>query len=363
MKKTVLTLLALALVLSLAPSAWAQADTHFWFDIRNNTGTATGAKVLYLNQDITSGTPIFRPFTDGQGGLFGAAAFNSGREGDGQVLRISASHSDGWHAIPRGLHGYPDFDNDDNFATGDLWLYAYVNSKIDANDVISSIGLDFDTVPEFGDGSQNQIGSMSLTWEGYWTDTNAGTASGSWVAPNYVGAKAVKVPVAGDPPAFNTTNALVPSADPYRLAKLTVTGGTRECSSLKNHASKSTYGVRMGVNELLITRVNTTDPGDETVAFGYTAGVEDTQTYNGSLDTEDYTIHAADAYIQLRMKWDGSNDGQVNNSDIAGWSAAKNQATPLTQEQMYLYDWGQDRLVNNSDLPGLGDGKTATACP
>lgn len=63
------------------------------------------------------------------------------------------------------------------------------------------------------------------------------------------------------------------------------------------------------------------------------------------------------------MKWDGSNDGQVNNSDIAGWSAAKNQATPLTQEQMYLYDWGQDRLVNNSDLPGLGDGKTATACP
>lgn len=350
-------MLALALVFGLTSSAWAQ--THFWFDIRDNTDTSGGkSKNYYLQQDITGGN-VITPFINGQGGSFPGGPYMAGAEGDGAVLRIGPTHVDGFETS-QANHAYPDFDNDQNLSTGDLWLYAYVDTKVNASDVISSIGVDFNLAPELGSvpGSKNQVGSLGYAWEGLWADTNAGTAAGYSdlsTPPNWLNAKAVKVPVSGATPAFDTTNAIVPSADPYRLGKLSVTAGARDTGTGKNHALQSTYAVRLGINELLITRVNTTDPGDETVSFGYVSGAYDTTTYNGSDDSADFSLHAADAYIHIIMKWDYNGDGLVNSVDLGSYGGAASAGGGVAdQRTMYCFDCTGDRVINATDLGYYG---------
>jgi hypothetical protein len=373
MKRTLLVLVACSVVLGLSSAVWAQSTTHFWFDIRDNTGAGnTKDKVIYLNQDITSGQPIVRPFVNGGGHdvIPNAGPFNGGGRGEGQVVYVAPQHTSGYHTslfnYSIGVRPYPDFEGDADVSTQNLWLYLDVDAKVDANDVISSIGLDFEVTGATSlwtkDGPKNTIESITWTWEPLWEDTNAGKAMGLSGASGIVewgDARAVKVPVAGSPPAFNTTNAITPNAltSPYRLGKLLIQGGYRECNlTSKNFSADSTWLLNMYVDDLLITRVNNTaDPLDETCSFGYAGGVYNTTTVDGSTAGDGGW---AQVYIQVRQKWDGDGKGTPGNEDLSAFIDARdNYGTALTQWQCYIYDHSGDRLITNGDLAGLIAGK------
>jgi hypothetical protein len=324
MRKVATLLLTACVFAGLSSAVWA-ADSNYWFDIRDNTSA---------NQNITSGTPVI-PFNNGQ--EIGQNAFNGGGRGDGQVLRLNPVVSNNFHM----RNAYPNFDNDNNLATGDLQLFVDVtDDPSGTGDVISSIGINFGiTNLAPGTGAANKIAALSWTWNAAnWGGTNAGTAPGAVVGANpptgWNGAKAVKVPV-NNSAVYDTTGGLVPSATPYRLGNLRVTAGARTAGAA-SHTVNSTYAVNMSVNDLLITRVfQTGGDATEMVSFGYVGANLDTAVSGSTVGA---TSTAADAVIKIAMKGDNNGNGTVTGIDGLGFTAAAQRAAGIKQNEAFLFN-------------------------
>lgn len=360
MRKYSLVLSAVA-VTGLTVSAFGAAESTYWFDVRPTAATITA--------------PV-APYTIGQGGGFPDDGGAGGGRGNGQVLRVSPVLSGNQHlAVPS---GFPNFDADNNESTGDLWLYTDVlpnaDSPLGTNDVISSIGLDM-AISTSAATPRFEIGAVAWTWT--YTDANTnfgksdGTSTAAVAGPRGVtGAKFVKVPVS-PASAYATAGGLTPSATPYQLGKLRITGAARgsiSCATAATtHAANSTYNVNLSINNLLITRTFSTGGNatpEERVSLGYTGGALEA-------DVSGNTVGGAgvrDAIIQVRMKHDGNGSGNVNNLDISGangFNAAAAAGLNINQTQRYLFDRNNNGSINNLDISGTNgfNGMAAAACP
>ena len=284
MRKLLICLVAFGMVAGTGSAASA-GDSNYWFDVRNN---AAGV------QDIT-GTPE-RPYTNGQGGGFPDDGGGAGGRGDGQVLRVTPRHADGFETLI--ANSYPNFDGDFDTSMAQAHLFVDVSAKCAAagagTDVISSMGVDMVAT---GPATPANGYSMTWTWNttgAFWTNPGFGFLQGASdgnTPQGWIGAKVV--------------NGLVPGG-PYLVGTLSVQGGLRECSIEAGHAANSTYEVRLVVNNLLITRVcDNEDPGDEQVSFGYTGGAPEAAVNGG---TEGSTSTAADLYIEVKLKTDANGE-------------------------------------------------------
>ena len=349
-------ILSAVAVTGLTVAAKAAPESTYWFDVRNTAASIT--------------TPAV-PFTIGQGDFPDDGGAGGGR-GNGQVLRVCPTLTGGQHlSVPT---SYPNFDADNNAATGDLWLYSDVLANQDApagtNDVISSIGLDMAigttvATPRF------EIGTVAWSWT--LTDptvpVNYGFANGVSSRTGVVGAKYVKVPVSGAS-LYASAGGLVVGG-PYQLGKLAIGAAARGavgCQTANGtHATNSTYNVTMSVNNLLITRTFSTAGNavpEERVSLGYTGGAIEA-------DVSGNTVGGAgirDAVIQVRLKHDGNGSGNVNTLDIPGpngFNAAQTAGANINQRQRYLYDRNNNAIVNTLDIAGPNgfNGLQATVCP
>jgi len=365
MRKLLVSTLA---VVGFATVAVAQ-ESVLVFDIRNN---AAGTQSI--------GTPV-SPFTNGQSPT--NAACNGGRMGDGQVLRLMPTHVA--NAIHTG-NKYPNFDADANAATADLNLWLVVkedtnNAPACAGDVISSIGVDFNTTSPAT--PKNVIASMAWTWSA--AVTWNGTANGVYAGGNngnYTGAKAVDVPVNATP-AYDTTGGAVPGGgevvglpdgNAYRVGALRITSGPRNCVFAVGYTAASTYTIKMAVNNLLITRTcsNASVDAGELVAMGYgdPSGASQCGTpgeapaVNGS--TSGATSAAPDAVVIVAEKGDFNSNGSVTAADNGGYGIAQGASTAgtLTQNQLFLGDFNGNTTVTAADNGGYGIAQGASAtCP
>lgn len=367
MKKTIIAALALALVAGFAANAMAQ-DSVMWFDVRNNSADFGTVKV---NQWITGAAPK-GPYLNGQD--VGDPALNAGGRGDAQILRVSPTFTaSGWH-LNGGLdlNAFGDWDRDGNYSTSALYLYMDVNGPFGSGDVISSIGFDIDSVRR----STLLANSYTASWAweaGPWSAANAGFVNGAAAAgpngePAWAGAKAVKVPVEGTPPAFAVGAGLVPAAAPYRLGKLSVTGLVRSCAPATNFTNKSTYDLHLVVNNLLITRAfETGGDGMEEVAFGYTGGAPEAPYISGNAEGEPdqgVTPTAADAVISVQMRSDYNANGRMQANDLAAYLAAAPKGLLITQNEAYAFDYNGNGQLQANDLADyLASVSAAVTCP
>jgi hypothetical protein len=339
MRKLLVASLALAIVAGFAMTVSAQST--IFLDVRNN-----GAGIQSIS------TPLF-PFTNGQDGS--EVATNGGGAGDGQVLRLNPTVSNNFHTHPTFGRSWPNLDGDNNLSTGSLHAFMAVSEDLSGTgDVISSVGVDFNVTENLPDDA-NRIASLSWAWDAAnWAGTNAGInngASNGANPPSWLGAKAVKVPVNASAQ-YDTAGGLVPSATPYHLGELRVTAGPRTPSvpGLNNHRNRSTFNVRMSVNDLLITRVfQTGGDATEMVSFGYSAGSPETAVSGSQVGA---TSTAPDGVVVIQMKGDASGDGAVLGGDIGGFAPAFNAGTALKQSQAFIWngDPGASPQVLGSDI-------------
>jgi len=386
MNKVLCTLLACVTLAGFAAVASAQTESALFFDVRNNSIDAnTVTNYNALSQPVTMTGPYLND------------SVNGGKRGAGQVLRLDAVHADGYHVNPvpvtGGGHCFPNLDGDANRATGDLWLYGDVfqdAGAIGVDDVISSIGIDFDLRPS-STPLRNTISTLAYTWMNDQTVFNStlapggtgpwnGVTNGALVAgspPDWTGAKAVAVPVTSGP-VYATANRLVVNngtGRPYRLGRLRVTAGTRACSGVIgapdfNYVNRSRYNVFMKVNNLLITRVFSSATGSdvaEMVSFGYNGAALDAPVNGSSQNNESFV---ADAIVEVRMKGDWTADGRVTSADTGPQLLAASDATD-NEMQAYLGDYTTQvsgatigNLVTSADTtPFLASFAPSTTCP
>lgn len=334
MKKVLMLAPVAALLLSSA--ALAQPDSCLWFDIRDNTST---------NQVVDTGT---FPYTVG-----GA---NAGKAGDGQTLYITPHYSDNYETTTNQAPGWPNNDADNDTHTGALWMYmdVYQDDVAGTNPVISSIGVDLAVSPPGA--PKNTISSLSFGWDAAWfanpgnTGKNAGTSTPTGV----VGAKVVHVPV-NSTPAFDTTGGCIPvnpapNYTRYRVGRLNVAGGPRNCTFASGFEATSTYTLKMTTNNLLITRTfNTGGDAQERVAFGYSGGAPASPYVNG-WESGKPTGGATVGTIIVNMKGDFSNDGRITTLDNSQYVAARNAGIAgATQRQIFHGDFTGDRKITTLD--------------
>lgn len=184
--------------------------------------------------------------------------------------------------------------------------------------------------------------------------TNAGKADGTGGPTGWTGAKAVLVPVSGNPPIFDATGGLVPGTT-TRIGALSVTGGLRNCTLGTGHATNSTYTVKASVNGLLITRAFGAAPSDaqELVAFGYSAGAPEAPYADGSIAGQ--TSSLPDGTVVVRLKGDYTGDGRANASDVGSFTTAVNASVTNnhTQLQAFCFDFNGDRRITAGDVSGF----------
>lgn len=334
MRRVLVTVLALCVVSAFAAAAVAQ-DSVMWMDVRGNS-LATNTYTDY-NAITMSGTLTGPWAQDGP--------VNGGKRGAGQVLRIEPVHNDSYQTSFS--TSFPNLDGDGNRASGSLWVYMDVlDDASGTNDVISSVGIDFDVQPNVATIQRNRIQSVGYTMmnDGSvldsvtppvampWNGVASGAMSGAAPAPDWNDARAVAVPVTSGP-AYSSTDRLVPrpvttdTVRPYRLGRMTVTGATRVCTgatlppfdAVGVYLARSTYNVYMNVDSLLVTRVFETG-GDaiENVAMGYNGAVPDNNAgayVNGSVAGASANNTVPDAIIEVRLKGDYNGSGTVNSAD------------------------------------------------
>ena len=372
MKKVLLLAAVAAMIMG---SAAAAQDSIIGFDIRD--GVTDGQKIPPTNV----GTDVNWPWTEGDHAAWGIAGYehsaeaahNAGGFGDGQVLRIACHHNDSFEDgnYP---NAWPNFDGDGDMKTGQMWLWATVNDAGGCtDDVISSIGIDFETY-DAGAGGWNRIAGMTFAWESMvYDETNEGKADGGPAAgdpPTLAGAKMVKVPVVSPGPTYDASGGLVPGTVPptdYRIGKLTFTGDLRTCptdDTVGDFEDNSTFELYLRTNQLLITRTcdgNSHVP--ENVQFGYWPA---DATIPGNQDDEISTD--PDAMIVVNLKGDFDGNGVVDDNDIVGYLAAKAASNPpgfpppppeVTQRQLYMGDFetfsppGDSNKVDDNDTAGF----------
>jgi hypothetical protein len=248
-----------------------------------------------------------------------------------------------------------------------------VNEDADASpcngDIISSVGVDFNTTSPAT--PANVIGSLSFAWTSAvaWNGTANGAYSGGNNG-NWTGAKAVDVPVNATP-AYDTTGGAIPT-NTYRVGALSVVGGTRFCTfAAGTHVANSTYTLKMAVNNLLITRTCSSGGdagGFESVSLGYGdpsgasgCGATPEAGINGS-DVNSINV-APDAVIVVQMKGDFNGSGNVTTQDQGGWVAARNAGAGVSQRDLYLGDFNGAGNVTTQDQGGWVNARNNTACP
>lgn len=345
MNRSFCTAVALCVVSAFAAAAVAQ-DSIIFMDVRNNEISANTA---------TNYNAISAPATMNGPFAQNAPAGTSGKRGAGQILRINPKRNNGAHTTVG--NSFPNLDGDGNRATGDLWVYMdVIDDASGTDDVISSVGLDFDLVLT-GTTTRFVLESVNFTManDGRVLDSIAnpaatpwnGVANGSPSGVDWNDARAVAVPVTTGP-VYSSTNRLTPrfanvgawsatsTVVPYRLGRLRATAANRNCGGTPgggmtgapdaNHANNSTYSVFMQVDSLLITRVYGTG-GDavENVSFGINVGGSPDAPQSGNVPNVSSAV--ADAQIQIREKGDFTGDGRITSADNTGYySAAGNAA-------------------------------------
>lgn len=348
-------ILSAVAVTGLTVAAKAAPESTYWFDVRPTAAAIT--------------TPAI-PFLHGQGDFPDDGGAGGGR-GNGQVLRISPTISNGYHNAPAGAGpSYPNFDADGNAATGDLFLYCDVLANQDApagtNDVISSIGLDM-AISTTAATPRFEIGSVAWTWT--LTDpsvpVNYGFANGVSSRTGVVGAKYVKVPVDGA--SLYASAGGLTIGGPYRLGRLAIGAAARDAVNCNTqttaHATNSTYTVTMSINNLLITRTFSTGGNavpEERVSLGYTGGAIEADVSGNSVGG----AGVRDAIIQVRMKADTNGSGHVTSLDIGGFTTAQNKVpnTSINQRERYLFDRNNNGTITSLDISGFTGAQNAP-CP
>jgi hypothetical protein len=418
MKKSALVF-SLVAVASLATAAFGQLpaanESSLWWDIRDND-TSHGTTGGVGGQDIT-GTPA-NPYTNGQDPTasgsavrFGDNAYNSGGRGAGGVLRLNPVQVSGFHAVanPNGAgSGWPNYPigpgtgaGDGNAATGSLYLYMDMNDDTSggpaAAENMAAVGVD--TVIANGPlvtAARNPIALVSMsvyndstvaaraggTPPGApWNGTAAGATDGG-TPPSIIGTKMVRIAVSnpGGGAVYDEALGLQPGVGankgPYRLARLDVVAGTRNCTARQanNHVDNSTYSVRSRVNNLLITR--TFESGGDTQedvrpGFNPYSGAGNpgalaltSPALNGNTNGD--VSASAGAVIQMRLRGDYSGDGNVTNIDLNPHLAAiaASAGGTIKVRQVYLGDFNGNRTVTNIDQSGFLKAISAsTTCP
>lgn len=344
-----------AALLAVVTSVTVAQESAIWMDARPNNSAAASVN------NITGSLGAINPYL--------ADNVNGGRKGAGQILRLESKHADAWEtANPT---AFPNHDGDGDRSTGDLWVYLDMNDDAaGTGDVLASLGLNVDLTAA-GTLVRNTIGSISfeLFNDGSVFNSVAPTGGTPWnnkidgavVAgspPDWAGAKAVRVPV--DPgPVYNASLGLTPNNGvganttlPYRVGKLRVTAGTRNCTFSPVHTANSTFRVKMSVNNLLVARVfdGAGDvPPQENISFGYDSlGAVELPTVSGSSNGATSAID--DAVIEIRMKGDFSGDGRVTTADngLMGTAAFTDATDNLLQT--YCGDFSGDNRVTSADI-------------
>lgn len=369
MKKFVTCAMFLTVLAAMTAPVWAQnppaGGSVLWFDVRDDALTQTSIttpKTPWVNGDGDSDLPF-------------AAVINAGKNGGGQVLRLSPTTSNNMQlnssypgaapALP-----WPNYDGDGNLSTGDLWLYFTMDNNNDSplgtQDVMTSIGININSAQVQAGVTRNQMASLSFGFLNAagtdlaiapWNNKNDGNATGSAPLLGWQNAKAVRIPVTTGP-VFAASLGLTPNpTSRYRIGKLRVTMGQRNCTAVASpntHSKKSSYGIFMQNNNLLTTRAFSSggaSPHNETIAYGFTAaGAADVANASGSVQNATTTV--ADAIVQGRLKGDVNRDGFANLTDLTLFYGLVGSGT-LTVEQTYCADFNNDRVVNLSDSAGM----------
>lgn len=402
--KRITYVLALGIVASLAAVTFAQ-DSVMWWDVRDgvtSAGTGVGGQL------IVSGAA--QPYINGQdtaggGGnsadRYGTSAINAGGRGAGGVLRLNPVQNGGFHAqAPNGGgSAWPNYATraepsvipaDNNSSTGVLYLYMDVNDDPSGlGDVISSIGIN--TMLSNGPLNvtpRNPIGSVSMVVyngsevnningvalaSGAWNPTPVNGSSNLATPPSIIGTKMVRVPVTTGPVYADTLGIRPTAAGPYRIARLNVTAGTRNCTgrTANAHVDNSTYSVKLAINNLLITRVFSSG-GDtvENIGLGNDPYVADAAfgTFDAAVDGGNMASVNTnpDASIQIRLHGDFNGDGNVTATDITGFNGAVSASLTSSAKvrQMYCGDFNNNRTITATDITGFNNAVGASLiCP
>lgn len=361
-----------AALLAVVTSVTVAQESAIWTDARPNNSAAASIN------NITGSLGAINPYI--------ADNVNGGRKGAGQIVRLEPVHGDGQHtANPT---AFPNHDGDGNRSTADLWFYVDMNDDAaGTGDVLASLGINLDLTAS-GTLVRNTIASSTfqIINDGSVFNSVAPTGGTPWnnkidgasvpgVAPHpadWNGAKAVRVPV--DPgPTYNAALGIQPNAGvganttlPYRVGKLSLVAGPRQCTFAPPHTANSTFTLKMSVNNLLIARVFNgagDSPAQENLSFGYdAAGAVELPTVNGS--SNGATSALADATIEVRMKGDFTGDGRVTTADNGAYSNAAVTDATDNLLQTFCGDFTGDNRVTSADNAGYVAASTASAsCP
>lgn len=372
MKKFTMILMCGLMIAAYATVSYGQTESVIWMDVRSNEGNNNAANANLNPITGTLGGGGNQPFTN--------EAINSGRRGAGQTLYlepvrpVSMGHTLHANSFPNAV------DPDGDRSNGSLWVYMDVSDDpAGTGDVIASLGLDVQINPP---GTvRNHIGSM--TFELFnddkvmnqagggqipWNNKINGAVVGGAPAPQWAGAKAVRVPVAAGP-SYMASLGLQPTAwtpsstvMPYRVGRLRVQAGTRGCPLGGANTTNSTYQVFLKVNNLKIARVFDgagDNPPEEWVSFGYNAGVVD-PPISGNIDGQ--LSATPDATIVIQVKGDFTGDGRITSGDNGPMGTAAFSVTNDKVRESFFGDFTGDSRVNSAD-PGPYNAAAAATLP
>lgn len=350
MKKTIL---AVGITAICASSAMAQVTSTLYFTTREYAGAGTNAfrtngAGAAVNNDVGNQT------------FYAGAVGNPTLPGvDTPVLYLSPTLPGGRHI--RGTTGNVN-DRDTSKRPFQLWLntlekYVGANSE----ELISSVGVDITSTGVTASGPVGSIpfpiatrrGTIAPTLTMY-TLTSATNAPGAlWdgvniVTPPLTDARGVTVPDSvGDFANGAIPNS--PTTNSYRVAELMIqAGGPGAGGNGCKNQLPTRYDLKLVTGNVLITRaVNPAFGGaltPEVMAFGYSGGVPEQATANGSTLGGSSTI--ADAAIEVRFKGDyrgltaaAAPNGNVNATDVNSMLAAVAAGAAATPLEKWLGDF------------------------
>lgn len=324
----------------------AGQNSTIWCDIRANDDPGPPQSPKWNVNTITGDLGSNNPFLH--------ESINSGRRGAGQVLRLEPKHADQWEQSL----GFPDLDGDGDRSTGDIWVYMDVEDDPGMTDeVVAAVGLDL-SIQAASTLARSRIGDISFELINDGSVINSleppeqypwhAVSSGELLAgdpPSWRKAKAIRIPfgVEGIVPRDPATN------PPYRLGRLRVTVGTRNCTTDLQHVAHSTFNVYLTPNNLFVGRM---DQGlaaaIEHIAFGYDAsGLPETPRVDGNAVGTFSSL--PDAVIEVRLKGDFTGDGRVTSGDSGGFSSALYGEGDNVLEA-YCGDFSGDNRVTVEDV-------------
>lgn len=340
----------------------AGQNSTIWCDIRANDDPGPPESPKWNVNTITGNLGSINPFLH--------ESINGGRRGAGQVLRLEPKHADQWEQSI----GFPNLDGDADRSTGDIWVYMDVEDDPGmADEVVAAMGLDISI-------QAASTHARSRIWDISFELVNDGSVINSQEPPEQYPWHAVSSGelVPGDPPSWRNAKAIrmpfgvegiVPrdpaTNPPYRLGRLRVTAGTRNCTFDLQHVVHSTFNVYLTPNDLFVGRM---DQGlaatIEHIAFGYDAsGLPETPRVDGNAVGTFSSL--PDAVIEIRLKGDFSGDGRVTSADNGPFSNAAFMDATDNVLQAYCGDFSGDNRVTAGDVNGYNEAllSRSPSCP